>query len=487
MKIIRIKKGKPYLFTDVKAWGGKGDNLLRLNQVFNVPSGFIISSDTYQEWINQAQLNSFIDQTLKDDVPLIATQAQPRKRNLLSRLIKKDQTDIQEYSLADNENKTEQVYNTIRSKFLATELPEDLVSKLEDEFSRLEMPIAVRSSSINEDGAKNSYAGRHETILGVSIFEEFSNAIREVYASLFTPRAISYRTNKGLTLDDSIAIVAQTMVNPVVSGVAYSPSPNNENEILIESNYGLCTSIVEGRVCDIYRVLDTITGNTILDISTKKSRMDTLDKSKKSVVTVDVARNKAGKSSLTPEQVLEIAKAAKSIERSYGMPMDIEWAYDTDNNLYVLQARPITGLRINEETIKLPNIPQKRILARSKNTRKTGIYEGPTVVVKEIDHVNSKIVVDGNIVDLNRQFGDGYILLAPEIPLQLEQYVTNARAMYATECGTTGHAASVACEKGIVYMGRGVNTLPDLLSKIRSGTKLGIAVSKDEGILYLLE
>ncbi|MEK6857973.1 MAG: PEP-utilizing enzyme, partial [Nanoarchaeota archaeon] len=87
---------------------------------------------------------------------------------------------------------------------------------------------------------------------------------------------------------------------------------------------------------------------------------------------------------------------------------------------------------------------------------------------------------------MNEEFKDGYILLAPEVPPQLEQYVTNARAMYATECGTTGHAASIAIEKGIVYLGRGVSNVPNLLQTIRSGSKLGIAASKEEGLLYLL-
>ncbi|MBI2670788.1 hypothetical protein HYX18_02330, partial [Candidatus Woesearchaeota archaeon] len=111
MQIAQLKKGKPYLFTDVTRWGGKGDNLLRLNQVFNVPPGFIISSDTFNDWIKDSRLSSF----------------------LLDVLSSKD---------------SEEAYQSIRQRFLATGLQGDLVSRLDKEFRRMETPIAIRSSSV---------------------------------------------------------------------------------------------------------------------------------------------------------------------------------------------------------------------------------------------------------------------------------------------------------------------------------------------------
>jgi pyruvate, water dikinase len=449
MRIIRIKKGKPYLLTDVKSWGGKGDNLLKLSEVFNVPSGFIISSDTYKDWIDQNRLSDFLDSSTQGTDPNIA-------------------------------------YQEIRKRFLSTGFDRGITARLEEEFAMVKIPVAVRSSSVNEDGNNNSYAGQHETVLGVTNFREFMEAIKEVYASLFTPRAIEYRRSQKLPNDDSIAIVTQKMINSLVSGVAYSPSPNNLSEILIESTWGLCTSTVDGRTVDIYRVLDTVTGNIIEDISPKKNEMDIFSMADRKVMTVKVPLLKAGISSLTRDQVIETAKAAKSVERSYGLPMDLEFAYEENTgNHHILQARPITRMSALEKEIKLPNIPANRILARSKNIRNQGTFEGPAVVVRGVDHVNKRFQVDGDLAEMNREFNEGYILLSPEVPPQLEQHVTNARAMYATECGTTGHAAAIATEKGIIYLGRGVSPMPNLLESIRSGTKLGIAVSKDEGILYL--
>ncbi len=450
MKIRRLKKGRPYLLSDVSSWGGKGDNLLKLSEVFNVPPGFVIDSTTYTDWINHNRLNDFLSSTLQSQ-------------------------------------DSEKIYESIKREFLLADFEKDITKKFEEEFSKVKTPVAVRSSSVNEDGSKNSYAGQHETILGVDDFEEFLNSIKEVYASLFTPRAIEYRRSKNLPNDDSIAIVVQSMINPSASGVAYSPSLNNLDEILIESTWGLCTSIVDGRSCDIYRVLDTVTENIIKDIIPKKRQMDIYNKRKGGVVTSKVPSWKVKKSSLSDGQVLEVAKTVKSIERAYGGPMDMEFAYEEGTDtLYVLQARPQTSIGNREVDIILPDIPSDKILARSKNTRNQGLYEGPAVVVRGVDHVNRSFDIDGDLVEMNRKYSDGYILLAPEVPPQLEQYVTNARAMYATECGTTGHAAAIACEKGIVYLGRGVNSFPNLLERVRSGTRIGIAASKNEGILYML-
>jgi pyruvate, water dikinase len=450
MEITKIKKGKPYLLTDVQKWGGKGDNLLKVSEVFDVPPGFIISSETFRDWINENSLNIFLEGALRNP---------------------------------DNEAS----YQEIKTKFANTPISGNLVKRLDTEFYGVTGPLAVRSSSINEDGGKNSYAGQHESVLGVTDFDEFQAAIKEVYASLFSPRAIEYRKSQGLSDDDSIAVVVQEMIEPTVSGVAYSPSPNSLDEILIESTWGLCTSIVEGRPCDIYRVLDTVTGNTVRDISPKKREMDVFNRRKRKVETKNVTRFKIGGSSLNNKQVIEVAKTIKSIERAYGVPMDMEFGYDKSGILYLLQARPLTGISYNETEIELPDINSGKILARSKNIRNQGIFEGPAVVVRGVNHVNKSFDIDGDLIQMNMDNSDGYILLAPEVPPQLELYATNARGMYASECGTTGHAAAIACEKGIVYLGRGASSVPNLLEHVRSGDKIGIAVSKDEGILYRTE
>jgi len=449
MEIIKIKKGKPYLFSDVNKWGGKGDNLLKLSEVFDVPSGFVVSSDTFSDFVKQNGLVDFLQSSVNGDDP-------------------------------------ERAYHIINEKFDSSNFNDDSISRLKVEFDKIKPPLAVRSSSIGEDGDKNSYAGQYETILGITRFDDFLDSMKKVYASLFNAGAIAYEKSRGLE-NPSIALVVQTMVNPKASGVAYSPSPNNKDEILVESTWGLCTSVVDGRSCDIYRVLDTVTENIISDISPKKREQDKFSPLERRVVTSEVPLFNQSKPSLTKEQILEVAKTVKSIERSYGCPMDVEFAFDNDSKLYVLQARPITSIQYSEENIVLPNISIQKILAKSRNIRNQGIFEGPAVIVRGVDHVNKRFDIDGDLEKMNKEYADsGYILITPEVPPQLEQYVTNAKAMYATECGTTGHAAAVACERGIVYLGRGQNSIPNLLQNLRSGVNIGIAVDKREGILYLV-
>lgn len=448
MEITKIKKGKPYLFSDVAKWGGKGDNLLKLSEVFNVPAGFIISSDSSQDWINSSGLTNVVEKYLASSC-------------------------------------TENDFQKLKRSFREAPLGSKDTKKIAQSLEGLVGPFAVRSSDVDEDGETNSFAGQRDTILGPENLKEVILAYKEVVASLFTPRSIKYMLKRDITPSRNIAVPIQRLIDAKVSGVAYSPSPKNQNEILIESTWGLCTSVVDGRPCDIYRVLDTVTGNVIEDISQKKMERDVFSKEKRKVTTESVPSALRSKSSLTQRQALEVAKTVKSIERAYGCPMDMEFAFDNESTLYVLQARPITTMQTQESNIILPNIPANRVLARSKNIRNQGIFEGPAVIVRRVDHVNKSFDIDGDLREMNKRYAKGgYILLTPEVPPQLEQYVTNARAMYATECGTTGHAAAVAAERGIVYLGRGANSVPNLLQSVRSGTRIGIAVNRDEGILY---
>ena len=170
MRLKKIKKGQPYLLSDIKSWGGKGDNLLKLSEVFNVPQGFVISAETYVDWVNQNRLNDFLGATLQNQ-------------------------------------DSEEAYNAIRQRFLSTYFGRDITARLKEEFSKIKTPVAVRSSSVNEDGSKNSYAGQYESVLGVTDFKEFVDAVREVYASLFTPRVIEYKRAQGLLSDEAIATV----------------------------------------------------------------------------------------------------------------------------------------------------------------------------------------------------------------------------------------------------------------------------------------
>ncbi len=447
MKIIKLKKGNPYLFSDVRLWGGKGDNLLRLAQVCNVPEGFVISSDTAQEFIKQADLEKIIDPYMK--------------------------------------NPSEERFRDLKQNFISAPIQKGLMDVIVKELPLIGSAVSVRSSERNEDSDDNSFAGQRDTVLGMETPEEVAQAYKEVVASLYTPRSILYTKTKGLEPSKVIAVVVHRLVKADFGGVAYSPSPNNADEIQIESAWGLPTTVVDGKPCDIFRVSNSITEDIVSDISPKKNEMEVYDPKSRKVIIKNVEKKLRGFPSLLEYHVKDVAREVKYIERAYELPMDMEFAYE-NGVLYVLQSRPITTINRQEKIVALPNIPVNNILVRSKNTRNQGQFKGPVIVVKSIDHVNHQFNVDGDLIELDKKFRDGYILVTPEIPPQLEQYLTNARAIHATECGTTGHAAAVADEKGILYLGRGTSVVPNLLDVLQSGMNLGIAASKDQGIVFSL-
>ncbi|PLW79289.1 hypothetical protein C0585_08420 [Candidatus Woesearchaeota archaeon] len=456
METAIIEKGRPHLFSEVQKWGGKGDNLLQLAEMFNVPTGFVISSEAYQEFVDQNNLQGEINDALRT-------------------------------------MSSEEASNYISGIFMQSGFSSQAQDTLHQEKEKLNGAVAVRSSSLAEDGAEKSFAGQHESVLGVNTEAELERSVKEVYASLFSARAINYRQAGQNGIDDSIAVVVQEMINPSTSGVAYSATQRDLDEILIESTFGLCTSIVDGRACDIFRVKN---GAVESEIHPNKTEQDIYSHSQGRVVTRKINSDWKDIPSMCDWNALQIAKYLKAIEKAYGKPMDIEFAlvdphpadyddvtYAQELQLYLLQARPITGLKV-ENAYVLPKIDEGKVIAKSKNTRNQGQFEGPAVVVQGVDHVNKKFSVDGNLRELNERYSSGYVLVTPEVPPELEQFVTNAKAIYSTECGTTGHAAAVACERGIIYMGRGIHH-PELLTTLRSGTPIGMATSKQEGFMYL--
>jgi pyruvate,water dikinase len=448
--IARI--GNPYLFVDVERFGGKGKNLLELGEGFPVPNGFVVSSDIYREWV---------------------------KENRLDEKIRKN---IENVDL-------DKAYESIRDDFLGTDFSDQLMNDLEREFKTLNKPIVVRSSATDEDGSKNSFAGQHESILGITDLNEMMDSIKECYASLFTPRAIEYRKKQRLSKPSSMAIVVQEMINAKVAGVAYSTSPTDENKILIESSFGLGTSIVEGKPCDIFRIDNNIISDIEYEISPKKRYREVFNPKKKKIVIENVPNDLIDKPSLSDEQIREVARTAKRIERIYSpdhpdsiQSMDIEFAYDSSGKLWILQARPLTALDLQGKE-ELPDIPQNEIIGESFNIRKTGVFEGPAIVIKQVDPIGTSYSLDGDLEELDRKFNKGYVLITPQTNPEIERYLKNVRAIAAIECGLTGHAAATAAERGIIYLGM-VKGRKDLRDIIKNGEPVGIAATRKKGIIY---
>jgi pyruvate,water dikinase len=213
-------------------------------------------------------------------------------------------------------------------------------------------PVAVRSSAVDEDGSLASFAGVHETFLNVRGDSGLLAAVERCLESFFSPRALSYRHERGATNgafeDVRMAVLVQQQIASDVSIVAFSANPvtGRRDEIVVTASWGLGESVVGG----------TVTPDTwIVDQSGACLREKHIgDKRRMTVATeggsreVDVPRVLRGVPSLTWEQVSEVARLAAQLERKSGHPVDIECAY-AGGQLYLLQCRPITTLSPNRD------------------------------------------------------------------------------------------------------------------------------------------
>ena len=226
-------------------------------------------------------------------------------------------------------------------------LPPELISDI-DGAHRDRIPpqayVAVRSSAVGEDASGESFAGIHESFLYVRGREPVHDAIRRVWASAWSDRALAYRKSRGLAVDDvRMAVIVQRMVDAQVSGVAFTaePTTGDVHRIVVSSLYGLGEGLVSGGLdADLYSVDKA--SRAIEKQIAEKAEQYVLDASGAGVARVAVPQPLRAAPSLEDARVLEIADVARRIENARGAPQDIEFAYDGSGQLWILQTRPIT-------------------------------------------------------------------------------------------------------------------------------------------------
>jgi len=204
---------------------------------------------------------------------------------------------------------------------------------------------AVRSSAVDEDGATASFAGQHETYLNVVGADEILQSIIRCWESARSERALEYRRQQGLSVEHAqIAVLVQQLIASDVSAVVFSANPvtGNRDEVLINASWGLGESIVGGTVTpDTFAVRKSDMQITQRMIADKELMTVSAPKGTHEVEVPRFLRNEA---SLGDEQVIEMAKLAKTLETTLEHPVDIECAY-ANGQLYLLQCRPITTLK----------------------------------------------------------------------------------------------------------------------------------------------
>ena len=299
---------------DVHLAGGKGASLGELTQAgIPVPPGFVVLRDAFDRFLEETNLKAEVETQL-------------------------DKVNYDDVASVDRASRV--LHDLIHDARFPKDLEEEIFAEYEKLGAEL---VAVRSSATAEDGATASWAGELETYLNTTRDVLLGN-VKKCWASLFTPRAIVYRNEKGMRdTHVSVAVVIQKMVQSEVAGVSFTVHPvtRDTNQMIIEACWGLGEYIVGGVVTPDSYIVDKKDG-TILDVyiaEQEKMLMRSVHGNQDTVVPAD----KKEKQKITSAQILELGEICKTIEKHYGFPCDIEWAMES-GTFYIVQSRPITTL-----------------------------------------------------------------------------------------------------------------------------------------------
>ena len=417
--------------TDVESVGGKnaslGEMISHLPSGVKVPTGFATTAHAFREFLKFDGLTDKIN----------------------ARLQKLDTEDVRALAEAGAE---------IRALVEEQPFPPALEQGIRDAFKVLsadnaDATFAVRSSATAEDLPDASFAGQQETFLNVHGIEDILHKIREVFASLYNDRAISYRVHKGFA-HEHVALSAgiQRMVRSDIgaSGVMFTIDTESgfSDVVFITSSYGLGETVVQGAVNpDEFYVHKPMlrAGNRAVirrSLGSKLIQMQFTTAEEKApggklVKTIDVPTELRNRYSLTDADVEQLARYALVIEEHYGRPMDIEWGKDgIDGELYILQARP--------ETVKSQAGNQAEYRYKLKGSG-TVLVEGRAIGQK-IGTGPVRIV--HNTAEMDKvQAGD--VLVTDMTDPNWEPVMKRAAAIVTNRGGRTCHAAIIARELGI--------------------------------------
>lgn len=204
----------------------------------------------------------------------------------------------------------------------------------------LDVPLAVRSSAVDEDGAEASFAGQHLTLLNVPVAADVPSALRDIWWSANSDSAITYRQRVGLFTRPSVGVVIQTLLDPDVAGVMFTENPvTGADERIIEASWGLGEAVVAGLVIPDHYRMDR--SGQILERKPGRKSIAVRPVATGGTVEEEVAPDRAEQLCLDDGQLRQLSQLAARCEQVYGPGRDIEWAI-AGGTLYVLQCRAVT-------------------------------------------------------------------------------------------------------------------------------------------------
>jgi pyruvate,water dikinase len=430
----------------VSSVGGKnaslGEMISQLTQAgLRVPGGFATTADAYRDFLAHGGVAQRIEQALAsldtDDVQALAT------------------TGAQ-----------------IRAWIVETPFPSRLEKDISVAYEKMlreaevgNISVAVRSSATAEDLVDASFAGQQETFLNVQGLDNLLKAIKEVFASLYNDRAISYRVHKGF-VHSEVALSAgiQRMVRSDIgaAGVTFTLDTESgfDKVVFVTASYGLGETVVKGAVNPdefyVYKSALMQAKPAILrrNLGSKliKMRFDARENAARPVETVDVEEAERNRFSITDADVEELACHALVIERHYQRPMDIEWGKDgVDGKLYILQARPETV----QARAGLNTLRRYRLKSKSK------ILVSGRAIGQKIGSGAVRLILDAGEMSRVRE---GDVLVTDMTDPDWEPVMKRASAIVTNRGGRTCHAAILAREFGIPAV-VGCGNATDLLAE----------------------
>lgn len=439
--------------------GGKNASLGEMIQHLTrngikVPGGFATTTTFYKEFLTQNNLDKKISKTLAslkvNNVPAL-----------------------------------EKTAKQIRDWIMATPFSEEFKNEVAEAYSQLKnVSVAVRSSATTEDLATASFAGQQETFLHVKGLKNVLHAIKMVYASLFTARAIAYRQHQGF--NDPCRIAISAGIQPMIhsdkgaSGVIFTLDTETgyDQVILITASYGLGEAIVQGQVTpDEFYVSKPLLKNNKLAILQRRLGNKAIKmvhantkNPRKSIKSVKVSTADKYRFCLNDKEILLLAQQALLIEKHYGKPMDIEWAKDgISGELYILQARP--------ETVKSQH-QQEHTIERYHLSRKGEIRAEGQSIGQRIANGVARVILDPKKM---HDVKEGEILVTDMTDPDWEPIMKRAGGIVTNRGGRTCHAAIIARELGIpAIVGCGNAT-----KRIKNGERVTVSCAEGQiGYVY---
>lgn len=395
---------------DIALVGGKGANLGEMTQAgIPVPPGFIVTSETYFDFLKQTSLTE-------------------RIRRLL------EPVDI------NNSRQLQEVAAEIMKLIAGADMPPEIASAIEGAYIKMGRGhVAVRSSATAEDLPDASFAGQQRTFLNIEGEKEVVVAVQECWASLFEARAIFYRAEQNYDhFKVGIAVPVQRMVQSEVSGVMFTLEPvsSDRTKIAIEAIIGLGEMVVSGDVTpDTY----IVNKNTLQIISRQIARQEwklVRDENRAGAdgdinIKLPLTADEQAQQKITDDEIVTLAKMGKRLEEHYQFPQDIEWARE-DGHIFIVQTRPVTTIREQSGDVG-PAITAPVLLSGAPAS--PGIAVGPVKIVADISQIDKV------------NYGD--ILVAEMTTPDFVPAMKRAAAIVTNRGGRTAHAAIVSRELSI--------------------------------------